>query len=582
MAEFNFTYSPLPGTSYTVPDFSSFFFQAPSIQIPTIPVFTPITIPNLPTLPTLESLIGVSDPFQVYVPYVAPSNATYAQQQEAIALQYELTNALTNLTLGYELAQLNRQALVDYNAQLSSLTDQLTEQRTNLTVLQSTFSANKATLDSAVTDYQAKVSALQSDSQRLSAAQTELNTAIADYNARLAALEGQQSQLSDLNNEIATATGDRDALVAQRDQLLADIIAAQSQLTASRQSLESAQSEVSGLEASITSLRQQTTVAEADIANLTARQSELQGQVAEAERNYLSETAGLVALQQEVARIQAHYQAGSEELAKLNQDLASLKTDLAESLLRYSATQQNIVDAQSRYNELQAQIATGQTTLSGLESAIGVSQTELSRLQSEIQAGQQAQATIASGVQLSQSELADLQAQISLGQTAMATLQTAIQSATASYQQLQAQISAGTVAQPGGALPEIPSNEIVTPEFYASSEQVRQALREAEEAKTDWNRILKTMTGVVRAVGSALLGIFGAITHLGRNQRKTQQVRPTQPGTILPQPGQRTYYAGFPPIPGVPDWVNQAGYGIALVALILMGAKLAKDFQPKK
>jgi hypothetical protein len=49
----------------------------------------------------------------------------------------------------------------------------------------------------------------------------------------------------------------------------------------------------------------------------------------------------------------------------------------------------------------------------------------------------------------------------------------------------------------------------------------------------------------------------------------------------LPPPGSTTYYAGFPPIPGVPDWVTGAGYGLAFVALVLMGAKIAKD-QKKK
>jgi len=64
--------------------------------------------------------------------------------------------------------------------------------------------------------------------------------------------------------------------------------------------------------------------------------------------------------------------------------------------------------------------------------------------------------------------------------------------------------------------------------------------------------------------------------------------RPQTPGTVLPPPGSQTYFAGFPPIPGVPDWLTGAGYGLAFVALILMGAKLAKDqseknkLQPKR
>ena len=96
------------------------------------------------------------------------------------------------------------------------------------------------------------------------------------------------------------------------------------------------------------------------------------------------------------------------------------------------------------------------------------------------------------------------------------------------------------------------------------------------------------MLGVLKSALAGLLGIWGAVSALGKT-KPSQRVRPSNPpGTLLPRPGERVYYAGFPPIPGVPDWLNNTGYGLAFVALILMGAKLAKDqseknkLQPKR
>lgn len=128
------TYSTIPSTSYTIPDFTAFNFTAPSFSIPSIPTFTPITIPTLPTFYTLEELIGVTDSSQVYVPYVPSAVSTYdpklvALRNEAITLQQQLGNALADLALGYEVAQLNRDALTDYNNQLSSLTVSLDTQK---------------------------------------------------------------------------------------------------------------------------------------------------------------------------------------------------------------------------------------------------------------------------------------------------------------------------------------------------------------------------------------------------------------------------------------------------------------------
>jgi hypothetical protein len=113
------------------------------------------------------------------------------------------------------------------------------------------------------------------------------------------------------------------------------------------------------------------------------------------------------------------------------------------------------------------------------------------------------------------------------------------------------------------------------------SQGASEAFRQAEEAQTDWNRIAKSMLGLLKSVTSAFFGIWGAITMLGKKP-PTQQTRPTSPGTVLPSPGQRVYYAGFPPIQGVPGWANNLGYGLAFVSLILMGAKLAKDQSEKK
>jgi hypothetical protein len=109
---------------------------------------------------------------------------------------------------------------------------------------------------------------------------------------------------------------------------------------------------------------------------------------------------------------------------------------------------------------------------------------------------------------------------------------------------------------------------------------LQQSLDEATNSSNEWIKIVKSMIAVVKSGLAGFLGIWGTVTNLGRS-RAVPSTRPQKPGTVLPPPGSQTYYAGFPPIPGVPGWMNGAGYGLAFVALILMGAKIAKD-QKKK
>ena len=170
----------------------------------------------------------------------------------------------------------------------------------------------------------------------------------------------------------------------------------------------------------------------------------------------------------------------------------------------------------------------------------------------------------------------------------MTTLQTAISTAQASYALLQQQLSgAGSGAGATNPYAGFSSSQIITPEFQAMSSSLKQTLDEATASSNEWLKIVKSMIGVLKAGLAGFLGIWGAISNLGRS-RVNPPMRPTKPGTILPPPGSVTYYGGFPPIPGVPDWMNTAGYGLAFVALILMGAKLAKDqseknkLQPKR
>jgi hypothetical protein len=184
---------------------------------------------------------------------------------------------------------------------------------------------------------------------------------------------------------------------------------------------------------------------------------------------------------------------------------------------------------------------------------------------------------------MTQGEYSALQQQVALGNQALSTLQTAISTAQASYALLQQQISAGSgsgTAVPTFA-PELASSQIVTPEFQAMATSLQQTLKEATDSSNEWLKIVKGMIGIVKSGLAGILGIWGAISYLGKG-RPTQAIRPSQPGTMLPRPGERVYYAGFPPIPGAPAWVNTAGYGLAFVALILMGAKLAKDESEKR
>jgi len=105
---------------------------------------------------------------------------------------------------------------------------------------------------------------------------------------------------------------------------------------------------------------------------------------------------------------------------------------------------------------------------------------------------------------------------------------------------------------------------------------LQQTIREATESSNEWLKIVKGMIGIVQSGLAGILGIWSSVSYLGKT-KPSQATRPTRPGTVLPKPGERVYYAGLPPIPGVPEWVNQAGYGLAFVSLILMGVKLAKD-----
>ncbi|NBV77766.1 hypothetical protein EBR66_06400 [bacterium] len=146
------SYSTIPSTSYTIPDFTAFNFTAPSISLPSIPSFTPIVIPSLPTFYTLQELIGVSDSSSVYVPYVPPAVSTFDPKlsqlrNQAITLQQELGDALADLALGYEGAQANKDTLTAYNTQLSNLTNSLNTQKTNLTNLQTTLNKNTTDLN---------------------------------------------------------------------------------------------------------------------------------------------------------------------------------------------------------------------------------------------------------------------------------------------------------------------------------------------------------------------------------------------------------------------------------------------------
>ena len=183
----------IPGTSYTIPNFTNYLFTPPSISIPAIPAFTPITIPALPTLWTVQELIGVPSIEDLMIPYVPPEiadydPALYELREQAIELEYGISIAILELNLVYEAVLENRQTLGTYNTQLATLRGQLDAQRVSLTSLQSTLNSNKASLDSAVTDYQGKVNALNSDAQKLSTAQAALNTAIADYNTHVSLL----------------------------------------------------------------------------------------------------------------------------------------------------------------------------------------------------------------------------------------------------------------------------------------------------------------------------------------------------------------------------------------------------------
>ena len=97
MAELSYSY--IPGTSYSIPDFSSYLFGGSSLSIPNIPTFTPVTVPTLPTFYTLEELLGVTDASQIFVPYVPPAVSAYdpkltAIRLDAITLQQELGDAL--------------------------------------------------------------------------------------------------------------------------------------------------------------------------------------------------------------------------------------------------------------------------------------------------------------------------------------------------------------------------------------------------------------------------------------------------------------------------------------------------------
>jgi hypothetical protein len=89
------------------------------------------------------------------------------------------------------------------------------------------------------------------------------------------------------------------------------------------------------------------------------------------------------------------------------------------------------------------------------------------------------------------------------------------------------------------------------------------------------------MLAVIKSALAGALGMWAVISNLGKN-RVNPPMRPTRPGQVVPPPGSTTYFAGFPPIPGVPDWLNYSGYGLALLALLLMGAKLTKDEVEKK
>ncbi|NBV78060.1 hypothetical protein EBR66_07910 [bacterium] len=116
---------------------------------------------------------------------------------------------------------------------------------------------------------------------------------------------------------------------------------------------------------------------------------------------------------------------------------------------------------------------------------------------------------------------------------------------------------------------------------------LKQSLDDATASSNEWLKIVKSMLAVVKSALAGFLGIWGVVSNLGRS-RAVPLTRPQTPGVVLPPPGRQTYFAGFPPIPGVPDWLTGAGYGLAFVALILMGAKLAKDqseknkLQPKR
>ena len=168
MPELSYSLTPIYSSTYTLPNWSSFNFSAPSVTIPTVPSYTPITVPALPTLPTLYSIIGTNNPADIYIPYVPPAVTTYdpkiyALEQQAITLQEDLSNALFDLSIGYQLATKNRQTLVDYNTQLSTLNSQLVTKRNELTSLQTTLNSNASSLQTAVTDYNSKVNLLTSD-----------------------------------------------------------------------------------------------------------------------------------------------------------------------------------------------------------------------------------------------------------------------------------------------------------------------------------------------------------------------------------------------------------------------------------
>jgi chromosome segregation ATPase len=308
----------------------------------------------------------------------------------------------------------------------------------------------------------------------------------------------------------------------------------------------------------------------------------LQGQVATLRDQYLTDSSNLVQLQESVSILQNQSIAGVSELENVNNQLSMLRGDLSMATERYATAQQNILSATEQLGEIQSRIATGQTDLTGLEASIGMSQAELSGLQNQIEAGRQAQAQLSQNVSVTQSEYAELQAQVSLGNQALSTLQTAISTAQASYALLQQQI--GGVGAGGSDLANqyagFASNQIITPEFKAMATSLQQSLDEATNSSNEWLKIVKSMLAVVKAGLAGFLGIWATISNLGRS-RANPPMRPTTPGTILPPPGSQTYFAGFPPIPGVPDWLTGAGYGLAFVALILMGAKIAKD-QKKK